>query len=101
MGRPPKPPTALRSIRLPVTEWQRLEREAQAAKTSVNAIVAARVKGEAPSPEPETATPEPKPRTQPAKPAPDADPEPPTDTGYKLSIGPVSRKFGALLKHKR
>ena len=42
-GRPRREPTAVRSIRLPVAEWERLEREAQQKNVSVNALVAARL----------------------------------------------------------
>jgi hypothetical protein len=38
-GRPPGEPTAVRSVRLPVTLWKRLEKEAAATKTSVNGLV--------------------------------------------------------------
>ena len=43
-GRPPGTPSAVRSIRLPVAEWERLEREATRRKVSVNALVAARLR---------------------------------------------------------
>jgi hypothetical protein len=42
-GRPRSKPTAVRSIRLPVEVWQRLEAAAAAAKTSVNSLIAKRV----------------------------------------------------------
>ena len=42
-GRPPGPPTAARSIRLPVSTWRRLEEEAEAANSSVNALVKKRL----------------------------------------------------------
>lgn len=38
-GRPPGEPTAVRSVRLPVTTWQRLEQEAADEHTSVNALI--------------------------------------------------------------
>ncbi|MEO7036187.1 MAG: hypothetical protein ABI335_20385 [Polyangiaceae bacterium] len=41
-GRPRSTPTAVRSIRLPVEIWQRLEEQAAAAKTSVNSLIANR-----------------------------------------------------------
>lgn len=40
MGRPKGPPTATRSIRLPITEWERLERDARDAGTTLNPHVA-------------------------------------------------------------
>jgi hypothetical protein len=43
-GRPRQAPTAVRSIRLSVTEWTKLEREAKKAKMSVNALVAERLR---------------------------------------------------------
>ena len=43
-GRPKGSPTAVRSVRLPVAEWNRLEREARRRKISVNALIAARVR---------------------------------------------------------
>jgi hypothetical protein len=43
-GRPPGRPSAVRSIRLPLEEWQRLEREARKQKVSVNALIAARLR---------------------------------------------------------
>ncbi len=42
-GRPPGKPSAVRSIRLPVAEWERLEREARRQGVSVNALIAARL----------------------------------------------------------
>jgi predicted DNA-binding ribbon-helix-helix protein len=33
----------VRSVRLPVAEWRRLEREARRSKISVNALIAARL----------------------------------------------------------
>jgi hypothetical protein len=42
-GRPPGKPTAVRSIRLPVATWERLEKEAAASRTSVNALIRRRV----------------------------------------------------------
>jgi len=42
-GRPRSKPTAVRSVRLPVETWQRLEVEAAAKKTSVNSLIAKRV----------------------------------------------------------
>ena len=43
-GRPRGKPSAVRSVRLPVAEWERLEREARRKKTSVNALIAARLR---------------------------------------------------------
>ena len=43
-GRPRGLPTSVRSVRLPVAEWKRLEREAKAKKTSVNALIARRLR---------------------------------------------------------
>jgi hypothetical protein len=42
-GRPRGEPTAVRSIRLPVATWKRLEQEAKQAKTTVNALIARRI----------------------------------------------------------
>jgi hypothetical protein len=42
-GRPPGEPTAVRSVRLPVTTWERLENEAKEAHTSVNALIRRRL----------------------------------------------------------
>jgi hypothetical protein len=42
-GRPAGEPTAVRSIRLPVSTWERLEQEARAEKTSVNALIRRRL----------------------------------------------------------
>ena len=42
-GRPRTKPTSVRSVRLPVETWQRLEAEASAKKTSVNSLIAKRV----------------------------------------------------------
>jgi hypothetical protein len=42
-GRPRSRPTGVRSVRLPVDTWKRLEAEAQAAHTTVNALIAKRV----------------------------------------------------------
>lgn len=43
-GRPPGAPTTVRSLRLPATEWAKLESEAQKKKMSVNALIAARLR---------------------------------------------------------
>jgi hypothetical protein len=43
-GRPPGRPSAVRSVRLPLAEWRRLEREARKQGVSVNALIAARVR---------------------------------------------------------
>jgi hypothetical protein len=43
-GRPRQAPTAVRSIRLSVAEWTKLERDAKKAKVSVNALVAERLR---------------------------------------------------------
>jgi len=42
-GRPPGEPTAVRSIRLPVSTWKRLETEAEEAATSVNDLIRKRL----------------------------------------------------------
>ena len=42
-GRPPGEPSAVRSIRLPIAMWERLEKEAEAANTSVNALIRKRL----------------------------------------------------------
>jgi len=42
-GRPTGEPSAVRSIRLPVKTWQRLEEEAKRTNTSVNALIRRRV----------------------------------------------------------
>jgi hypothetical protein len=42
-GRPRGKPTAVRSVRLPVDTWKRLESQATAEKTSVNALIARRI----------------------------------------------------------
>ena len=42
-GRPRGEPTAVRSLRLPVSTWKRLEQEAAKAHTSVNALVRRRL----------------------------------------------------------
>ena len=42
-GRPRGEPTAVRSIRLPVATWQRLEEEARDEGSNVNALIAKRV----------------------------------------------------------
>jgi hypothetical protein len=42
-GRPRGKPTAVRSVRLPVATWKRLEAEAGSAKTTINALIAKRV----------------------------------------------------------
>jgi hypothetical protein len=42
-GRPRGVPTAVRSVRLPVSTWKRLESEARAQNTSINALIARRV----------------------------------------------------------
>jgi len=44
-GRPRGAPSAVRSVRLPVATWRRLEREAIRKRSSVNALIAARVAG--------------------------------------------------------
>lgn len=44
-GRPRSDPSAVRSIRLPVSTWKRLEEEARRDHTSVNALIAKRVGG--------------------------------------------------------
>lgn len=41
-GRPRGKPTAVRSVRLPVETWKRLEAEASAANTSINSLIAKR-----------------------------------------------------------
>ena len=38
-GRPRGEPTAVRSVRLPVAIWRRLEKEATAKKTTVNRLI--------------------------------------------------------------
>lgn len=43
-GRPRGPRSAVRSVRLPVAEWERLEREAKKKKISLNALIAARLR---------------------------------------------------------
>lgn len=43
-GRPRGRPTSVRSVRLPVEEWNKLEREARKQKVSVNALVAKRLR---------------------------------------------------------
>lgn len=43
-GRPRGAPTAVRSIRLPVAEWSRLERDARKKRISVNALIAERLR---------------------------------------------------------
>lgn len=43
-GRPKGTPTAVRSIRLPVAEWTKLEREAKKQKLNVNALIAKRLR---------------------------------------------------------
>lgn len=42
-GRPPGEPTAVRSVRLPVALWERLEKEAVANKTTVNSLIRRRI----------------------------------------------------------
>ena len=42
-GRPPGEPTAVRSVRLPVALWNRLEKEAAASKTTMNGLIRRRV----------------------------------------------------------
>jgi len=42
-GRPPGEPTAVRSVRLPVAVWERLEREAASKKTSLNGLIRRKV----------------------------------------------------------
>ncbi len=42
-GRPAGEPTAVRSIRLPVATWERLDQEAKEANTSVNALIRRRL----------------------------------------------------------
>jgi hypothetical protein len=42
-GRPPGEPTGVRSIRLPVATWERLEREAASTHESVNALIRKRL----------------------------------------------------------
>jgi hypothetical protein len=42
-GRPRSAPTAVRSVRLTVKDWERLEREAKRKKLSVNALIASRL----------------------------------------------------------
>jgi hypothetical protein len=42
-GRPRGVPTAVRSVRLPVSTWKRLESQARAQNTSINALIAQRV----------------------------------------------------------
>jgi hypothetical protein len=42
-GRPQSRPTSVRSVRLPVETWKRLEAEASAESTTVNALIAKRV----------------------------------------------------------
>ena len=42
-GRPKGKPTAVRSIRLPVSTWKRLEQEAHQKNSTVNALIARRV----------------------------------------------------------
>ncbi len=44
-GRPRSEPTAVRSVRLPVTTWKRLEAEAKQQDATVNALIARRVTG--------------------------------------------------------
>ena len=43
-GRPKGPPTAVRSVRLPASEWRKLEREARKQGVSVNALIAERLR---------------------------------------------------------
>lgn len=42
-GRPRGKPTAVRSVRLPVTTWKRLEKEAEEAATSINELIRRRI----------------------------------------------------------
>lgn len=42
-GRPRSRPTAVRSVRLPLSTWKRLETQASAENTSVNALIARRI----------------------------------------------------------
>jgi hypothetical protein len=42
-GRPRGEPSAVRSIRLPVSTWKRIEKEAKRANASVNALIARRI----------------------------------------------------------
>lgn len=42
-GRPAGEPTAVRSLRLPVAMWERLEKEAEAEHESVNALIRKRL----------------------------------------------------------
>jgi hypothetical protein len=42
-GRPPGEPTAVRSVRLPVALWERLEKEAAANKTTLNSLIRGKV----------------------------------------------------------
>jgi len=42
-GRPPREPTLVRSVRLPVTTWKRLAAEAKAAKITVNGLLKKRI----------------------------------------------------------
>jgi hypothetical protein len=42
-GRPPGEPTAVRSVRLPVSMWERLEKEAAAEHESVNSLIRKRL----------------------------------------------------------
>jgi hypothetical protein len=44
-GRPRGEPSAVRSVRLPVATWERLEKEAEKRSLSVNGLIAARVQG--------------------------------------------------------
>ncbi len=42
-GRPRSEPTAVRSVRLPITTWKQLEQEAKRKRSTVNALIARRV----------------------------------------------------------
>ena len=42
-GRPRSEPTAVRSVRLPITTWKHLEQEAKRKRSTVNALIARRV----------------------------------------------------------
>jgi hypothetical protein len=42
-GRPAGEPTAVRSVRLPVAQWDELEKQATAENTSVNALIRRRL----------------------------------------------------------
>jgi predicted DNA-binding ribbon-helix-helix protein len=42
-GRPKSRPTAVRSVRLPIETWKRLEAQAKKGDVSVNALIARRI----------------------------------------------------------